>query len=119
MTNTLYLPQSHSFHWIMRSLRNFPAYSSKFSPPFQEYALSDSFGRRQSLDSVSMQTKDRFASLLPVSLNVFHTPEIKDLFTTSFTFMGLFSFLVIQARILLKYDDHVYDITKIHDARKA
>ncbi|KAG5234590.1 hypothetical protein IMY05_012G0098900 [Salix suchowensis] len=61
----------------MRSLRNFPAYSSKSSPPFQEYVLGESFGRRQSIDSVSVQAKDQFASLLPVSLRVFHTPETK------------------------------------------
>uniref|UniRef100_A0A6N2KHC1 Uncharacterized protein n=1 Tax=Salix viminalis TaxID=40686 RepID=A0A6N2KHC1_SALVM len=52
-----------------------------------QYVIGESFGRRQSLDSVSVQAKDQFASLLPVSLRVFHPPEIKDLFTTSFTFM--------------------------------
>ncbi|KAJ6883061.1 hypothetical protein NC651_029353 [Populus alba x Populus x berolinensis] len=41
------------------------------------YVLIDSFGRRQSLDSVSMQKMDPFASLLPVNVKVFHTPEIK------------------------------------------
>jgi hypothetical protein len=41
------------------------------------YVLIDSFGRRQSLDSVSMQKMDQFASLLAVNVKVFHTPEIK------------------------------------------
>jgi len=41
------------------------------------YVLIDSFGRRQSLDSVSRQKMDQFASLLPVNVKVFHTPKIK------------------------------------------
>ncbi|KAJ6978254.1 hypothetical protein NC653_029981 [Populus alba x Populus x berolinensis] len=41
------------------------------------YVLIYSFGRRQSLDSVSMQKMDQFASLLPVNVKVFPTPQIK------------------------------------------